>query len=120
MHPSDVSYDLLDGEAPGFDTTLLTTDIETTPTPTSKHKGKEQDRGIETEGPVRVSTLGPAPPPLTEEERLRRQLFDLQKINVAFGAYHDALIAVRDRQQVALFHSDSFALYLASFPLCRV
>ncbi|KAF9520276.1 hypothetical protein BS47DRAFT_1387319 [Hydnum rufescens UP504] len=99
MHPSDVSYDLLNGEAPEFDTTSLTGDVEATPIPKTRLKGKEKERGIDTEEPLRISTLGSAPLPLTEEERLRRQLFDMQKINAAFGAYYDALTAVQDRQQ---------------------
>jgi hypothetical protein len=100
MHPSDVSYDLLNGEAPEFDTTSLTGDVETTPIPKTRLMGKEKERGIDTEEPLRISTLGSAPLPLTEDERLRRQLFDMQKINAAFGAYYDALTAVQDRQRV--------------------
>ncbi|KAF8326672.1 DASH complex subunit Duo1-domain-containing protein [Cantharellus anzutake] len=39
------------------------------------------------------------PQQLTEEERLRRQLFDMQRINASFNEYFAALSAVRDRQQ---------------------
>ncbi len=40
------------------------------------------------------------PHQLSEEERLRRQLFDMQRINASFREYSAALSAVRDRQQV--------------------
>lgn len=40
--------------------------------------------------------------PFTEDDRLRQQLFDMQRLNEAFSSYHIAVRAVREKQKVRL------------------
>lgn len=40
------------------------------------------------------------PASMSEEDRLRQQLFDMQRLNEAFSSYHLAVGAVRDKQKV--------------------
>lgn len=46
---------------------------------------------------------------LSEEDRLRQQLFDMQRLNEAFSMYETALVATREKQKVGLcrFPNDS-------------
>lgn len=38
--------------------------------------------------------------PISEDDRLRQQLFDMQRLNEAFSSYHFAVHAVREKQKV--------------------
>lgn len=38
--------------------------------------------------------------PISEEDRLRQQLLDMQRLNEAFSGYHSAVSAVREKQRV--------------------
>lgn len=39
---------------------------------------------------------------ISEEDRLRQQLIDMQRLNEAFSSYHGAVHAVREKQKVVL------------------
>ena len=39
---------------------------------------------------------------ISEEDKLRQQLIDMQRLNEAFSSYHTAIQAVREKQKVAL------------------
>lgn len=75
------------------------------PETTPRSKSRQLEPADEAEADEIPATVTRGPPPLTEEERLRRQLFGMQKINASFREYFNALSAVRDRQQVRLVKS---------------